>query len=390
MSIAFTRNGTKFELALDGSVKSGGKAFGTWTTNDANALEVTASDGGAVFAQPARWSTKENCLSVKPDGGDAVDLLAETDNQIQFRLKNNRLVVDPFPDDDEFSFALTGGWSLKDDFSALRLAVGEDVLVFSGGLNDSQSRFVWTFETDAHDLKKLFSLRFEGNWRVKRNDTGKGVVLAVFDFEYTLKGETTKSAFELPVAVTADTNNGNRLLFTYQRKGSDTTWGVAFAGRFTTKGGALIGYSAEVYDDHGQISSRFTIDLKGKVKNGSVATRNTLKFEVTLAGKQIDLTLSGRFNFTKSSITYSLQLNTSSKTGEISAISFGLKFTSHRGTTVELGLKFEAGGPITVSVAIGADIMVGGSRKGTAYAKFDMTRNGETFGINALFGISWN
>lgn len=389
MSINFTRDNIAYELGLDGSVRADGNSFGRWTTNSDNALEVTADEGGSVFAQPAKWSTKNNRLSVTPDGGAAVDFLDATEGNIQFRLKNNLLVVDPLPVDDEFSFTLSGDWAMADDLSSLQLKVGDRTLVFEGGLKDSQSRFVWSFTAENANIKKLFALRFDGSWRMKKRPDGKAGVLAVFAFEYTLAGQTTKDTFEMPVEVTADSANGNRLLFSYKRAGSTTQWGVAFAGRFTTKGGSIIGYSAEVYDDNGIISSRFAFDFKGKIKNGSAATRNTLKFEVAIAGAKIDLTLSGKFNFTKSSLSFSLQLNTASKTGQISAITFGIQFAKTNGASVDLNIKVD-GSSVTISLAVGTDVVLGGSRKGSVYAKLDMTFKGDTVGIDALFGITLN
>jgi hypothetical protein len=390
MSITFARNGKTYELGLDGSVKADGAAFGTWTTNEDNHFQVTAKSDGAVFTQPARWATKENRLSVTPDGGTAVEFLDATEGDIQFRLTNNRLVIDPLPDEDEFSFSLTGDWSLATDYSALQLTAGNDTLVFTGGLNDSQSRFIWRFEAKNAAIKKIFSLRFDGAWKMKKRSDGKAGILAVFAFEYTMKGQTTKDTFELPVDVTADAENGNRLLFTYQRAGSSTQWGVAFAGRFTTKGSSIIGYSAEVYDDNGQIASRFTFSFKGKIKNGSLATRNSLQFEVTIAGQTVNLTLSGHYDFTKSTLSFSLQLNTSTKTGEISSLTFGLTVKNKTdGTMVNLTIKAD-GSAVTVSLCVGADVKLGGSRKGSAYGKLDMKLNGKTVGIDVLFGITLN
>src|SRR5262245_53366537 len=146
MSITFTRNNTKFELDLDGTVKADGADFGTWTTDEDNALQITADDGGGQFTQPARWSTKQNGIFVKPEDGDATEFIDATDGKIQFRLNiNNRLVIDPFPEEDDFSFTLTGEWGLADDFSSIQLKTGADTLVFTGGLHDSESRFSWEF-----------------------------------------------------------------------------------------------------------------------------------------------------------------------------------------------------------------------------------------------------
>lgn len=388
MSIAFTKDGKSYDLGLDGTVTAGGSSYGTWTTDAHNALEITAKKDGSVFRQPARWSTKSNRLSVTPEGGDAVEFLDATKGNLQFRLANNRLVVDPLPVDDDFSFSLTGNWSLTDDRSAIQLETGEDTLVFTGGLNDSQSRFAWAFDAENDAIKKRFNLRFEGAWKLKKRDTGAGVT-AVFSFEYTINGETTKDTFELPVDVSADAANGNRLLFSYKRAGSANQWGVAFAGRFTTKGGSIIGYSAELYDDAGKIASRFAFDFKGKIKDGSVATRNTLQFSVAIAGQSIDLTLSGTFNFTKSSLTFALKLNTSTRTGEISSLSFGVKLATTDGKTVDLRVAVE-GSTVTVSLKVGADISLGGSRKGSVYAFLDMKLAGETVGVDAMIGITLN
>lgn len=389
-NITFTRNNKNYDLGLDGLVKADGAAFGTWTVNEDNAFQITATADGAVFTQPARWSTKQNLLSVIPDGGNTVEFLDATEGNIQFRVTNNRLVIDPLPTDDEFSFSLTGDWSLADDYSAIQLNVGDNTLAFTGGLNDSQSRFIWRFEAQNAVIKKIFSLRFEGSWKIQKRNDNKAGVLAVFAFEYTIKGQTTKDKYEMPVEVTADANNGNRLLFTYQRSGSSTKWGVAFAGRFTTKGGSIIGYSAEVYDDNGQISSRFTFNFKGKIKNGSTATRNSLQFEAAIAGQTVNLTLSGRYDFTKTTLSFSLQLNTSTKTGEVSTLTFGLSFKNKtNGTSVDLGVKVD-GNEISVSLMVGADVKLGGSRKGSIYAKLDMKLKGETVGIDVLFGVTIN
>ena len=388
MSIAFTKDGQTFDLGLDGSVTADGSTYGTWTTDDNNDLEVTAKKGGAVFRQPARWSTKSNRLTVTPTDGTAVEFLDATSGNIQFRVTNNRLVIDPLPADDDFSFALNGNWSLADDFSALQLETATDTLAFTGGLNDSQSRFAWAFDAENAAIKKRFNLRFDGTWKLKKRDAGAGVI-AVFAFEYTVKGETTKDTFELPVDVTADAANGNRLLFSYKRAGSATSWGVAFAGRFTTKGGSIIGYSAELYDDAGKISSRFAFDFKGRIKDGSTATRNTLQFAVAIAGQTVDLTLSGTFNFTKSSLTFALKLNTSTRTGEISSLSFGVKLATTDGKSVDLRVAVD-GSVVTISLKVGADITLGGSRKGSVYAFLDMKLDGETVGIDAMIGITLN
>lgn len=388
MSIAFTKNGKKYELALDGTVKADGTAHGTWTTDEDNALEITAKKDGAVLRQPARWSTKTNRLSVQPEGGEAVEFIDATGGDIQFRVKNNRLQVDPVADD-EFSFALSGDWGMTADFSAIQLKTAADTLTFTGGLNDSQSRFVWAFDAETAAIKKRFNLRFDGAWKLQKRADNKAGVLAVFSFEYTVKGATTKDTFELPVELTADTAHGNRLLLSYKRDGSATQWGVAFAGRFTTKGGAVIGYSAELYDENGKISSRFTFDFKGKIKDKSTGTRNTLKFELTVAGQAIDLTLAGSFNFTKSSLTFSLKLNTSTKTGEISTISFGVKFATTDGLTVDLNVLVD-GKAVTIVLKVNADIKLGGSRKGSVYGFLDMKLNGETVGIDAMIGITLN
>ena len=189
--------------------------------------------------------------------------------------------------------------------------------------------------------------------------------------------------------VTADAANGNRLLFSYKRAGSATSWGVAFAGRFTTKGGSIIGYSAELYDDAGKISSRFAFDFKGRIKDGSTATRNTLQFAVAIAGQTVDLTLSGTFNFTKSSLTFALKLNTSTRTGEISSLSFGVKLATTDGKSVDLRVAVD-GSVVTISLKVGADITLGGSRKGSVYAFLDMKLDGETVGIDAMIGITLN
>jgi len=388
-NITFTRNEKNYDLGLDGSVKVSGAPFGTWTTNEDNALEITSKKDGAVFTQPARWSTKRNRLSVTPDGGGAVEFLDATDGHIQFKIAENRLIVDPLPDDDTFSFGLTGDWSLADDYSAIQLKAGEDTISFSGGLSDSQSRFTWKFEAGNDAITKIFVLKFDGAWKIQKRAANKAGVLAVFAFEYTIKGQTTKDTFELPVEVTADTNNGNRLMFTYKRAGSSTQWGVAFAGRFTTKKGTIIGYSAEVYDDNGKVSSRFTFNFSGKIKDDAQATRNSLQFEVTIVGQTVNLTLSGRYNFSKSTITFNFQLNTSSQTGS-STLTFGLSYNNRtNGTTVDLGVKVD-GKNITVSLKVGTDITLGGSRKGTIYGRLDMTLNGDTVGIDALFGITLN
>ena len=388
-NITFSKSGTDFDLGLDGSVKSGGASFGTWTTNEDNALEITSKKDGAVFAQPARWSTKNNRLTVTPDGGSAVEFLDATDGHIQFKIADNRLIVDPLPEDDEFSFGLTGDWSLADDYSAVQLKVGNDTVSFSGGLSDSQSRFVWKFEAGNAAITKIFSLKFAGAWKIQKRTANKAGVLAVFAFEYTIKGQTTKDTFELPVEITADTNNGNRLMFTYKRAGSSTQWGVAFAGKFTSKKGSIIGYSAEVYDEDGKVSSRFTFSFTGKLKDGSQATRNSLQFEVSIVGQTVNLTLSGRYNFSKSSLSFTFQLNTSAQSG-VSTLTFGLNYNNKtNGTTVDLGVKVE-GKSITLSLKVGSDIILGGSRKGTIYGKLDMTLNGDTVGIDVLFGITLN
>lgn len=385
-NISFTRKETNFELGLDGSVKTSGVAFGTWTTNEDNELEVTAKKDGTVFTQPARWTTNKNRLTVEPDGGSPVEFLEATDSFIQFRISDNKLIVDPLPDDDEFSFGLTGDWSLSDDYSTIQLKVGNDTLSFTGGLNDTQSEFVWKFEAK-NDIKKSFALKFNGAWKLKKRPEGSAGVLAVFTFEYSIKGQTTKDAFELPVEVTTD--NGNRLLFSYKRAGSSTEWSVAFAGKFTTRNGSIIGYSAEVYDENGKISSRFTFELQGKLRDGSTATRNALQFEVTIVGQKVALTLSGRYNFKKSTLSFEFQLNTVSKTGP-STLTFGLNYNNRtNGTTVDLGVKVD-GKDITLSVEVKKDVILGGSRKGTVYGKLDMTLNGDTVGISALFGITMN
>lgn len=387
MSIEFANNGKRYALEMDGSVTADGASYGTWTTDDDNALEITAKADGAVLRQPAVWSTKSNRLSVKPEAGNTVEFIDATAGDIQFRVKNNRLLIDPVADDD-FSFALHGDWSLSEDFSAIQLKTANETLSFTGGLNDSQSRFVWSFDAVTPAIKKRFNLRFEGAWRIKKR-AGEPGVMSVFAFEYTVKGETTKDTFELPVELSADTANGNRLLFTYKRDGSATQWGVAFAGRFMTNGGAITGYSAELYDENGKVSSRFTFDFKGKIKDKSAATRNTLKFELQVAGQAVDLTLSGSFNFAKSSLTFSLKLNTSTKTGEISTISFGVKFATTDGQSVDLNVKVE-GDTVTITLAVGTDIKLGGSRQGSVYGFLDMKHKGQTVGIDAMIGITLN
>lgn len=389
MNIAFTKDGKNYDLGLDGSVKRDGTAFGTWTTDDNNALAITAKADGAVFQQPARWSTKANRLSVKPDDGSAVEFIEASDGDIQFRLKDNVLFVDPLPTEDDFAFALHGDWAISDDYSALELRLADGTaLAFKGGLNDSQSRFAWTFEAGTDALTKRFTLRFEGAWKLKNRGAAETGLLASFAFEYQHKDETSKDTFELPVEMTADAANGNRLMFSY-KSGAGTTWKVAFAGRFSTKGGAIIGYSAEVYDDAGKIASRFTFDFKGRIKDGSAATRNSLQFVATVAGQKVELTLSGSFAFAKSNLTFSLKLNTATKTGETPSISFGVKYTSGDNTTVQLGLTVD-GSVITVSLKVGTDIKLGGSRKGSVYATWDMKVAGDSVGIDAMFGITLN
>jgi hypothetical protein len=389
MSIAFTKDGKNYTLNMDGTVKADGTAYGTWTTDEDNALEITAKKDGSVFRQPARWSTTSNRLSVTPEGGEPTEFLDATKGDLQFRIVNNRLVVDPLPSDDKFSFVLTGDWSLADDLSALVLETeGQDTLTFVGGLHDSESRFVWAFDAENDDIKKRFNLRFDGTWKIKKRDDGPGVT-AVFAFNYVVKGSTTKDSFELPVEVTADSANDNRLLFTYKRDGSATRWGVAFAGHFSTKRGRIIGYSAELYDDAGKISSRFTFDFKGRIKDGSEATRNSMKFELTIAGQTIEATLSGRFELKKSTLTFSFKLNTSSRTGAAVTISFGIKSTATDRRRVDLTLDIE-GDKVTISLKVGADIKLGGSRKGSAYATLDMIVDGEIVGIDAMIGVTLN
>lgn len=394
MSIQFKRDGRTYDLQFDGTALEDGKSFGAWTTTEDNALEITAKRDGSTFVQAARWKTEDNRLVVTPQGGDATDFLDATDGNIQFRLKNNQLIVDPLPDDDEFSFGLKGQWTLAADAGAVVLDLGDgQELSFEGGLKDSQSRFVWFFEAENEAIRKAFALRFHGTWKVEKNAAKGGskvpLFLAVFSFESTHHGETSKSMFRLPVDVGADSQQGNRLLFTYQAKGGKTQWGVAFTGRFTTRKGSLVGYSAEVYDDNGEIRSRFTFEFKGRLKDGSEATRNALKFAVTIAGQSIDLTLSGRFAFTKSNLTFTLQLNTSGKSGEVSAISFNVEFTRTNGTAVKLGIRVE-GEKLTLNLEVDVAITLGASRKGTVYGKLDVTKEGETLGVEALFGISLN
>lgn len=388
MSITFTRDGKQYQLAMDGTVKRDGTMFGNWTTDDDNALQITPGDGSAILRQSAAWSTERNRLSVKPDGGNKVEFIDETDGHLQFRLKNNCLIVDPLPDDD-FSFGLSGDWSVADDFSALRLKAATADLAFTGGLNDSQSRFAWTFDATSGGFPKRFVLRFEGVWRMTKRPKGEAGVLAVFAFEYNLGGQTTKDQFEMPVEVTADSANGNRLLFSYKREGDSTRWGVAFAGRFTSKGGSIIGYSAEVYDEAGKISSRFTFDFKGKLQDGSAATRNALKFVLTISGQAVEVSLQGTFNFSKASISFAFKLNTSSKTGEISTISLSVQFVSAKGNTASIDVLVD-GSVVTITVKVGFDVTFGGSRKGSVYGRLDTKIDGDTVGVEGMFGITFN
>jgi hypothetical protein len=386
-NITFTKDGIQYDLGLDGSVKAGTKAYGTWTTNEDNALEITPKANGPVFAQPARWTTKENRLSVTPDGGTAVEFLDATDGHIQFKIKDNRLIVDPLPDDDEFSFGLTGDWSIADDYSALQLKVGDDTLSFTGGLRDTQSRFAWKFDAGNAAIDKSFFLVFDGAWKIKRGPTDQAPVLAVFAFEYVIKGQTTQDTFEMPVSVTTDPGD-NRLLFTYKRKGSATEWGVGFAGKFATKKGSIIGYSADVYDADGKISSKFTFSFTGKIKDGSQATRDSLQFELTIAGQAINLTLKGSYNFKNSSLTFNFQLHSASNTKPVLTLGLGYNNKTN-GTTVNLDVTVD-GQKITLSLKAGTDIVLGGSRKGTIYGNLDMQLNGDTVGITALLGFTLN
>lgn len=391
MSIQFTRDGADYDLGFDGSVHSGGKSFGMWRTNDDNQLEITADSTGAVFTHAARWVTKDNRITVTPEGGDTVDLIEATEGNIQLRLKSNRLIVDPLPEDDEFSFTLTGEWDIAKDNSAITLTAGDALdLSFNGGLKDSQSQFAWWFEAEMAKGLKAFSLRFQGQWGIKKRGANAKGLLATFAFEYGLKGETRKDTFEIPVEVSADADKGNRLLFSYKRAGSDTQWSVAFAGKFATKGGSLIGYSAEVYSDNGQVASRFTFNFRGKIKEGSKGTRNSIQFEASIAGQSVSLTLSGQFHISERvTITFSFSLNTSTRTGETAVITFGIKATTAKGTNVEVQVVAD-GQTVKISLAVGADIKLGASRKGSVFGRLDMVSGGTTRGVEAVFGITLN
>ena len=388
--IAFKNGGADYELDYDGSVRKNHTPFGSWTTDDDNALVISPTDGSASIKQVAQWSMSNGTLRVTPTAAAAVDLLAGTEGNIEFRLEHNQLVVDP-DTTDAFAFTLAGTWELSADRKQIKLTLNttKDVLPFEGGLHDSNSRFSWFYEATSGAIAKHFTLAFEGNWKLVPNPVGTptdGVVLSSFSFSYTVGNESLDATFAIPVSV--GTDGQNKLLLSYKHEGSADTWAVAFAGKFKTKGGSVIGYTAELYGNDGKISSSFSFDFKGKPKDKSQAAANWLHFECLIAGKSVTLKLTGGATIGSTKVQIDFALNTASKTSGKPAITLGITAASPtNGTTVDFKLTVD-GSIVTVSLQIGTDIRLGPSRKGTVWAKLDFNYNGKTYGVDAVFGVN--
>lgn len=387
--IKFTQAGTEYSLNMDGTVTAAGQAFGTWSTDNGNRLELTPASGStaARVVQPAAWRTDaKNRLFVQPTGGAEVDFLDAAGDAALLSIapESNQLSLATGAGD--FAFKLQGAWNLSADFENLELSFGTGpaTVKFSGNVADQNSRFTWRFYTDDDTS---FDLTFKGTWDLKKEtDATKGAhVQATFKFTYATSAGPKNDQFDVPMVMSVSPNQ-NRLVLSYDKTatGGKATGAVEFVGRFDTKNGAIGSYTFEYRNEQGKPVVGGTLNLSSTIKKDGAATTNSLQVSFQFASGTVDFTLKGKYGSKGgSNWDFEFQLHHSAATPGESTLS--LKLTK---TATESGGKLiieiqVAGGKTTISIDYN-------SASGSIQAGFKVElEGGKIKSASVLFGITF-
>ena len=219
-------NGTgTYELDAAGRVSMGISAVGSWTTNPANQIVVTLTNGRIVPFDVAWIFNDKNQLTIQSPGAQSLSTqvfnFSAVGRRNSFTTRDTVLLVKP-ERLGAFTFALRGEWEITPDHD-LTFTVGGVTSTLDGFVSDPLGRFMFHFANKAN-LLETNVLGFAGSWQSKVDAGGTPLL----DFHYqTCNGP---KIFELPGAV-AFNRSSNQLTYTYTKGNKNLS--IDFQGTLT-------------------------------------------------------------------------------------------------------------------------------------------------------------